>query len=350
MPSSRTSSARLPSEARQKSRRAVLDVLRALPRDYRLYCAPGLPRDAQARSSEPAADFILAHPVRGLLAIVLKQGEIVEEAGGLVSQYNPQTQAYRLVDPVRPATESIGALLQAFEPRAAEICPCGLVVVFTDTQRVEFNQPRAAFLFADDLNTQVFRARLDSRFREPAYGPNLREFREGFERLCAFLERHSDNSMIFAERAGKIRAEAEARRTCAQETVTHLREAAAAPVAEVPPQASDAALFQPDAGPVAADPLPLFKPLEIEKAERQAPVVAIPSAPPKKPQRLAAKSATASHPKKRRNVIEDALAKGEGEARLPLLQWVLIVGVASGVMGGMYFLARWLGAFLLGKG
>src|SRR6185369_7339971 len=97
-------------EERLKGRRAALEALRSLPEAFQLYYSPSLRGKEAADHADPAVDFVIAHKEKGLLGIVVKSGEIVEEPGGFISQYQPQKQVYKILDPVKPADLALKSL------------------------------------------------------------------------------------------------------------------------------------------------------------------------------------------------------------------------------------------------
>ncbi|MBI3418986.1 MAG: hypothetical protein HY053_02485 [Proteobacteria bacterium] len=351
-------------EERLKGRRAALGALRDLPEDYVLFYSPSLRGGTEGRDAEPVVDYVLAHKEKGLLGVVVKSGEIVEEPGGFISQYQPLRQIYKIIDPVRPADMALRALLMNFDLASNKTFPCGVAVLFPETKRLEFAHPQSCYLFSGDINTPDFIKKLDDLFLESVGANDRAKFQENFGKLCEFLMRHSDNAAVFEERTEKLKAISQAKKATPPVSQGNLRmKVAAAQGVEIRPamvqkaQTAPPVAKAPEASP-AVEPKPAqapqaqeAKPLAIAKAEKQQTSVAISLASP--PRKRLKAAARVSVPAKEQQQdfftwMQDVQQKGEADAALSAGQWVMVVGISVAVICVVYFLSANLATILRG--
>jgi hypothetical protein len=335
-------------EERLKGRRAALEALRNLPEGFQLYYSPALRKEDHA---DPTVDYIVAHKEKGLLGIVVKSGEIVEEPGGFISQYQPQKQLYKIMDPVKPADLAIKSLLDAFDKDAHRVYPCGVAVLFPDTMSHEFSEPKTCYLFAEDLTAGDFPLRLVELFLEAVDVNDLAKFRNNYGRLGTFLKAHSDNAAVFEETTQRLKQVSALKATPPAKSPLRMKVAMPPPVAFVEPKkqkpkkepklskaAQEKALVAAALAPM--EPEKPGKPLVIAKAEKVQAPIAVPVAESKLRSSLRAAPPEVSRQRDMFMWLEEVQERGEGNAWLTTGQWLMAAGLAVFVICAIYFMAR----------
>jgi hypothetical protein len=339
-------------EERLKGRRAALNALRDLPEDYFIFYTPSLRREPIPESVEPVVDYIIAHRDKGLLGVVVRGGEIVEEPSGLVSQYQPLGQLYKIIDPIKPADTALRALLEVFNKEATRLYPCGIAVLFPDAQRVEFSQPKNSYVFGEEITPPALVEKLDSLFLMPIAEEDRHYFLQNFTMLCNFLREHADNGAVFQEGKDRLRlvqtrkatepsGQGSVRMKVAKNKGKAQGSSAASAVrasAALPESAVDRKVKEVLSGAMQMG----AKSSAITKAEKahQQPlaltpaIAAAPIAPPRPMQQDMF------------GWLQEVDTKGEGDASLSPLQWIVVVGVASAAIAVIYLLSQRLGALI----
>jgi hypothetical protein len=338
-------------EERLKGRRTALNALRDLPEDYFIFYTPSLRREPIPETVEPVVDYIIAHRDKGLLGVVVRGGEIVEEPSGLVSQYQPLGQLYKIIDPIKPADTALRALLEAFNSEATRLYPCGIAVLFPEAQRVEFSHPKTSYMFGEEITPPGLLEKLDSLFLMPIAEEDRNHFRQNFTMLCNFLREHADNGAVFEEGKDRLRLiqPRKATQPSGQGSVRmklarkgKSADASAAPAvrgaAVLPESAVDRKVKEVLSGAFQSD----AKSSAITKAEKihQQPLVLAPA--------VAAAPMAPSKPVQQDMFgwLQEVDTKGEGDASLSPLQWIVVVGVAAAAIAVIYLLSQRLGALI----
>jgi hypothetical protein len=338
-------------EERLKGRRSALSALRDLPEDYFIFFTPSLRHEPIPEAAEPVVDYIIAHRDKGLLGVAVRGGEIVEEPSGLVSQYQPLGQLYKIIDPVKPADAAIRSLLEAFNEDATRLYPCGIAVLFPEAQRLEFTQPKNCYIFGEEIVMPGLVEKLDNLFLKPIAEEDHQLFQQKFTMLCNFLREHADNAAVFQERKDRLRLiqPRKATQPSGQGSVRmkvarkgrqqQAQEASSAPTvrpaAILPESAVDRQVKEVLSGALQTG----TKSSAIAKAEQahQKPLVLTVEAkePPPRPVQ-----------QDMFGWLQEVDTMGEGDASLSPLQWVVVVGVAAAAIAVIYLLSQRLSSYI----
>lgn len=145
-------------------------------------------------------DIVLLHRSKGLMGISIKSGEIVEESGDLVSQYQPNKEYYKIIDPIKQAQKAMMALLDACDPALKEFVPISVVVIYPDTHKSEFMHANPLFLFEEDLKSDQLQQQLLDLYLENWDTEKALKYAANATRIKEFLKTHSDNNIERVER------------------------------------------------------------------------------------------------------------------------------------------------------
>lgn len=178
----------------------VYTALRRLPDAYQVFVNPRLNKQAAVDPFDRPLSFVVLHPEKGLMAVAMKVGEIVEETNGLLSQYQPHRQLYKIMDPVKQAKTAFEVLANDYDPDVRALVPSGVIAVFPDTMRVEFADPKANYFFKEQLDSPRFLETLEEIFPDPPPGVDVKRIRTHLEAFAAYLRKHSDHHFELRDR------------------------------------------------------------------------------------------------------------------------------------------------------
>lgn len=315
-----------------KGERLVQDALATLPDAYHVYFNPRLnPREIQD-PYDRAIDFIVLHPEKGILAIDVKGGEIVEEPNGYLSQYQPARKLYKIIDPVKQANTALGHLLDMCDDRFRESIPSGIAVFFPDTSQVEFAQSKSVHFFREDLESNQLRQRLEMIFPEPYEKKTTAKLIADLAKLAEFLKVHSDNYNPVKEQVKRLQGDAAKKQAyqlpegMARSNVTKLRNGA--PKREETetwreiPQLREKDSVAPAQKQAAEKPPKMEKVLEPELV----------------PPPMARESYVAPHTSRQGGATQQRFAELESNIVIEPHYWIAAVVIASVVIAVTYFL------------
>ena len=183
-----------------RGRQAVRNALQTVAGDIAIFYNPKLNAEAMTDLYDRPLDIVLFHRTKGLLGIAIKSGEVVEESNGLVSQYQPAKQYYKIIDPTKQAQKALLALLDECDPSFKDFVPISVAVVFPDTHQSEFVGAHPLFLFQEDLASATLQSQLTDLFAESWDEQKAETYRNNAKRIKDFLQGHSDNNIQRVER------------------------------------------------------------------------------------------------------------------------------------------------------
>lgn len=178
----------------------VYTALRRLPDAYQIFVNPRINRSDVVDTFDHPLSFVIVHPDKGVMAIGMKVGEIVEETSGLLSQYQPHRQLYKIMDPVKQAKTAYEILASDCDPDLKAFVPLGVIAVFPDTQRLEFAEPKSNYFFKDSLDSARFVEKLEEIFPDAPPGMDVKRIRTHLENFCVYLKSHSDHHFELRDR------------------------------------------------------------------------------------------------------------------------------------------------------
>jgi hypothetical protein len=189
-----------PSTAPLTAEESLYSALRRLPTAYQIFVNPRAGIDEAVDPYDRPINFIIMHPAKGLVVITMKEGEIVEEVNGFLSQYQPHRQVYKIMDPLKQAKTAYDALTTAAGEDMTRYLPNAIIAVFPDTLRSEFADPKEIYFFREDYEAANFTQRLIEMIPDAPPGVDEGRIRIGLEQLGAFLKSHSDHHHQLRER------------------------------------------------------------------------------------------------------------------------------------------------------
>lgn len=321
----------------------VYTALRRLPDAYQIFVNPRINRSDAVDTFDHPLSFVIVHPDKGVMAIGMKIGEIVEETSGLLSQYQPHRQLYKIMDPVKQAKTAYEALASDCDPDLKAFVPLGVIAVFPDTQRVEFAEPKSNYFFKDSLDSARFVEKLEEIFPDPPLGMDSKRIRTHLESFCAYLKSHSDHHFELRDRT---RVTPVARTT---------KQPPPPPKAQLPKGVHSAAKKPPTAPspPYVAPAKPDVTHVPKVRQALQAPRAVSSSAPTAARRPASPSSAPVSPPMRQAPAQTRPVAHPQwqqvpyrAEAGLSPAFWIGVVCVAAGFIAAVYFLFRNIGGGL----
>lgn len=188
-------------DEQQRGRQIVRHALRNFTSELLVFHNPKINMEEMDDLYDRPLDIVLLHRSKGLMGISIKSGEIVEENGDLVSQYQPNKEYYKIIDPIKQAQKAMTTLLDACDPALKEFVPMSVVVFYPDTNKSEFAHANPLFLFkehiADEANLQNHMLDL---FLESWDAEKALKYAGNATRIKEFLKVHSDNNIERLER------------------------------------------------------------------------------------------------------------------------------------------------------
>lgn len=188
-------------DEQQRGRQIVRHALRNFTSELLVFHNPKINMEEMDDLYDRPLDIVLLHRSKGLMGISIKSGEIVEENGDLVSQYQPNKEYYKIIDPIKQAQKAMTTLLDACDPALKEFVPISVVVFYPDTHKSEFMHANPLFLFeehiADEANLQNH---LLDLFLESWDAEKALKYAGNATRIKEFLKVHSDNNIERLER------------------------------------------------------------------------------------------------------------------------------------------------------
>jgi hypothetical protein len=183
-----------------RGRQNVRFALRGLSKDILVFHNPKLTNEAMDDLYDRPIDIVLVHKTKGILAIAIKCGEIVEESGDLVSQYQPAKQYYKIIDPVKKAQTALHTLMDECDPALKDFVHLSVGVVFPDTHKSEFSNSKPLFFFKESLVPAQMEQDLNALFSESWDDDKAKKYAAHYNAICEFLKNHSDNNIQRVER------------------------------------------------------------------------------------------------------------------------------------------------------
>lgn len=187
-------------DEQQRGRQNVRHALRNFTSELLVFHNPKINLEEMDDLYDRPLDIVLLHRSKGLMGISIKSGEIVEESGDLVSQYQPHKEYYKIIDPIKQAQKAMIALLDACDPALKEFVPISIVVVYPDTHKSEFMHANPLFLFEEDLESDQLQQHLLDLYLESWDTEKALKYAGNATRIKEFLKTHSDNNIERVER------------------------------------------------------------------------------------------------------------------------------------------------------
>lgn len=183
-----------------RGRQNVRHALRALNNEIEVFHNPKISFETVDDVYDRPLDVVLVHKTKGILGLAIKSGEIVEETGGLVSQYQPHKQFYKIIDPVKKAQKALQALMEECDPGIRDYVALSVGVVFPDTHWTEFTEHKAVYLFKENLSSEALQREVEELFIENWDVNKAQRYADNYPRIVEFLKTHSDNNIQRVER------------------------------------------------------------------------------------------------------------------------------------------------------
>ncbi len=188
-------------DEQQRGRQIVRHALRNFTSELLVFHNPKVNLAEMDDLYDRPIDIVLLHRSKGLMGISIKSGEIVEENGDLVSQYQPNKQYYKIIDPIKQAQKAMTALLDACDPTLKEFVPISVVVFYPDTHKSEFTKANPLFLFEEHIEDEKnLQNHLLDLFLESWDAQKALKYAGNATRIKEFLKTHSDNNIERVER------------------------------------------------------------------------------------------------------------------------------------------------------
>ena len=149
-----------------RGRQLVRNALRNFTSQLLVFYNPKINLEEMNDLYDRPLDIVLFHRTKGLMGVAIKGGEVVEENGTLVSQYQPSKQYSKIIDPIKQAKRAMFALLDDLDPAFKEFVPVSVAVFYPDTHQSEFNNPSAMFLFQEHLDVPELQGHMADLFLE----------------------------------------------------------------------------------------------------------------------------------------------------------------------------------------
>ncbi len=183
-----------------RGRQNVRNALRNFTSECLVFYNPKINIEEMNDLYDRPLDIVLFHRTKGLMGVAIKSGEIVEENGTLVSQYQPSKQYYKIIDPIKQAKKAMIAFLDDCDPSLKEYVPINVVVFYPDTHQSEFTTPSPMFLFEEHLGMRELQSHMLDLFVEPWDTDKALKYAANATRVKEYLKNHSDNNIERVER------------------------------------------------------------------------------------------------------------------------------------------------------
>ncbi len=183
-----------------RGRQLVRGALRNFTSELLVFYNPKINLEEMNDLYDRPLDIVLFHRTKGLMGVAIKGGEIVEENGALVSQYQPSKQYYKIIDPIKQAKRAMFALLDDLDPTFKEFVPVSVAVFYPDTHQNDFNNPSAMFLFQEHLDMPELQGHMADLFLEAWDTDKTVKYAANATRIKEFLKLRSDNNIERVER------------------------------------------------------------------------------------------------------------------------------------------------------
>lgn len=183
-----------------RGRQNVRNAMRNFTSELLVFYNPKINLEEMNDLYDRPLDIVLFHRTKGLMGVAIKSGEIVEENGTLVSQYQPSKQYYKIIDPIKQAKKAMAALLDDLDPAMKDFVPVSVVVFYPDTHQSEFNSPSSAFLFEEHLDVPDLQGHLLELYLEQWDNDKALKYAGNATRIKEFLKLRSDNNIERVER------------------------------------------------------------------------------------------------------------------------------------------------------
>ncbi len=227
---------------------ALRQALRALPFTYTVHYEPQRNLSEHIDPYDRALFAVVTHSGKGVLALALKTGEVTEEPGGLINQFQERRAYYKVLDPIKQAKLALQSLARDFDGNWQGVADVAVAVCLPDTHRSEFTTPQNEFFFAEDIQSPHFAERLAALFKGPQSGVDA----ASYQQFSGYLARHSAAPKPVDLRAERIRKLAEAANSAAKTYVAPEDDVEAV---EVVPEPAPAPQPQAKAAPAKAEPV-----------------------------------------------------------------------------------------------
>lgn len=183
-----------------RGRQNVRHAMRNFTSELLVFHNPKLNLEEMNDLYDRPIDIVLLHKTKGLMGLAIKSGEIVEESGDLVSQYQPAKQYYKIIDPIKQAQKAMLSLLDECDPALKDFVPITVVVIYPDTHKSEFTRANPLFLFEEDLVVDDLQGRLQELFSDSWDAQKTQKYWANCARIKEYLKLHSDNNIERVER------------------------------------------------------------------------------------------------------------------------------------------------------
>ncbi|MBY0429194.1 MAG: NERD domain-containing protein, partial [Alphaproteobacteria bacterium] len=183
-----------------RGRQNVRNALRDFTSELLVFYNPKINLDEMNDLYDRPLDIVLFHRTKGLMGVAIKSGEIVEENGTLVSQYQPSKEYYKMIDPIKQAKKAMAALLDDLDRVLKEFVPVSVVVFYPDTHQSEFNNASPMFLFEEHLDMPDLQSHMLELFHERWDNDKTVKYAANATRIKEFLKLRSDNNIERVER------------------------------------------------------------------------------------------------------------------------------------------------------
>ena len=183
-----------------RGRQLVRNALRNFTSELLVFYNPKINIPEMNDLYDRPLDIVLFHRTKGLMGVAIKSGEIVEESGTLVSQYQPSKEYYKIIDPIKQAKKAMFALLDDLDPTFKDFVPVSVVVFYPDTHQTEFTNASPQFLFEEHIGLLELQGHMAELFLEHWDNDKTVKYAANATRIKEFLKLRSDNNIERVER------------------------------------------------------------------------------------------------------------------------------------------------------
>jgi hypothetical protein len=222
-------------------------AMQTLGEDYKVFYHPQQNKNAIIDPYDRELDIAIVHRTKGILAISTKFGEVTEEQNGVINQFQPRRNYYKIMDPARQAKSALADMLGSYDASWKELLPVGAAVFLPDTHVAEFYDPKSIFFFQEDISGSQFQVKLDVLFPYPFDTATRAKFEEAYVLLCNYLKQHSASENPFENRRQQIKTFTETHRKRAYAVPETMRRPLVRKAPPSPEGATIHALHQPEA-------------------------------------------------------------------------------------------------------